>query len=244
MTFLGRCKSIESRCESIEHLRNSSEEAIRLSKLLEDLRKRIASLEPIMKRTKLMRSKGISIPAPGNLADAKKRSATIADKFSSSHEAKALTSGTQWKVFLEVLERIASESGKGLFYSWKQYIHNVYSGEAPDKISLAMTAPNQAALREYRKHYDELLSLERTLPDDVNSIHRVNQIAEALRTAYRRFDFKVPDSVRAFLNATIEQEGAPLRFLTPEVLKWLEANNLIDKFAVKGRMNSGFSQFG
>jgi hypothetical protein len=246
MTFVERCKSIESRCDAIEHLRNSSDEAIRLSKLLEDLRKRTESLEPIIKRTKLMRSAGLSVSAPTNLADAKKRATAIAEKFSSAHEAKALTSGTQWRVFLEALERVASECGKGLYQSWKQYIHSVYSGQAPDKVSssLAMTTSNRTALNEYRKHYEELTKLERTLPDHVDSVQRVNQIAEALRIAYRRFDFNVPNSVRAFLNATIEADGASLRLLTPEVVKWLEANNLIEKFSVKGRMSSGFVQFG
>jgi hypothetical protein len=73
------------------------------------------------------------------------------------------------------------------------------------------------------------------LPTEVSQIDELQVLANQLQLLIKDIDFDIPEEVKVFfdhINNPICGNKAPLKLLTPEVLKWIESNNESAHFSI------------
>ena len=120
---------------------------------------------------------------------------------------------------------------------WRQFFESLGHIDSVAVLEGRMlkTPANEAILAKYREHYAKYQSAVRVeLPSTPSAREDLTSTVAALQELREQLKGSAPESVRLFLKA-IENGGASLELLTPEVFEWIRENDDPTRFVVKPR---------
>lgn len=90
---------------------------------------------------------------------------------------------------------------------------------------------------DFIKTREQFNQVTMSLPEHTSTIKIIKGLAEKLNSLYNQMELKLPEGVKKLFKELSKGFGnnAPISFLTPEVLTWLEDNNETGNFVVKRR---------
>lgn len=235
-----RAKALRERLVALDRLGANVEEAGLLEDLRWDLAPPAAELSRALDQLALLAGSGIETPEPPSLETARKRAATLLERFTAERKAATLKKGIGWANLLKEIKGASTDVSGAAARSWKGYPQTIFTGEAPAlvKARIAFTPANNAAFKTYEQLYQAFRAEFEKLPADKAAIERVKALAARLTETAREFDFDVPADVKRFLEA-IQSGGAKLDLLTDAVLVWLKENNAFDNYRIVPRSADG-----
>lgn len=235
-----RAKALRERLVALDRLSATVEETGLLEDLRSDLAPPAAELSRALDQHALLSGSGIETPEPPSLETARKRAATLLERFTAERKAATLKKRAGWANLLVEIKAASMEVSASVARSWKGYRQTVFTGEAPALVKgrIAFTPANNAALKTYEQLYQTFRSEFDKFPPDKAAIERVKALAARLTETAKEFDFDVPDDVKRFLEA-IQGGGAKLDLLTDAVLEWLKENNAFDNYRIVPRSADG-----
>ncbi|WP_068546533.1 hypothetical protein [Thalassotalea crassostreae] len=129
-----------------------------------------------------------------------------------------------------------SNKHKLLWTSWVSELKNSF--EVSDvMLDTQKNIPHLSAIySDFVKDRNQFNILSDALPESKVTIKEVKALATNLNSLYNNMEFDLPEGVQKLFNELsrgFNNAVAPLRYLTPEVISWLEENNEIDNFVVK-----------
>lgn len=228
-----RTKALRERLVALDLLGANVEETGLLEDLRSELAPFVAELSRALDHRALLLDSGIETPEPPSLEPARKRAATLLDRFTAERKAAALKKGTGWANLLKEIKTASTDVSDSVVRTWRGYRQTVFTGEAPALVKgrIAYTPANNAAFKTYEQLYQTFRAEFDKLPVDQAAIERVNALAARLTETAKEFDFDVPIDVKRFLEA-IQSGGAKLDLLTEAVLKWLNDNDAFDNYRI------------
>ena len=235
-----RAAALKTRLSRLHQLSSKVEEASNLERLRQDLNKRVEKLEPQLEKQALLQAENIAVPLPAGLVKAARRAGGLLEKFEAEPTAANLKKGQTWRVLLVELDGAVGDLSQAVLGAWRRSHEAFFAGDAPATLRgrLARTGENDQALERYRTLHQALDAAFMAAPADQAAIEQVKRLAKQLEVVSQAFNFDVPEPVKAFLEAVQSVAGAPLDLLTPEVVRWLKANNSFDAYRIsaKGRV--------
>lgn len=120
---------------------------------------------------------------------------------------------------------------------WRQFVDSLPYVESPSVLEGRMlkTPTNEALLGAYKQQYTKYQVAVRTdLPASASTQEELAAAVGVLQDLREQLKGTAPDAVRLFLKA-IENGGAALELVTPEVIDWLRANDDPNRFVVNRR---------
>lgn len=228
-----RTKALRERLVALDLLGANVEETGLLEDLRSELAPFVAGLSRALDHRALLLGSGIETPEPPSLEPARKRAATLLDRFTAERKAAALKKGTGWANLLKEIKTASTDVSDSVVHTWKGYRQTVFTGEAPALVKgrIAFTPANNAAFKTYEQLYQTFRAEFDKLPVDQAAIERVNALAARLTETAKEFDFDVPIDVKRFLEA-VQSGGAKLDLLTEAVLKWLNDNDAFENYRI------------
>ncbi|CDZ42306.1 Hypothetical protein NGAL_HAMBI1146_50720 [Neorhizobium galegae bv. officinalis] len=228
-----RTKALHERLVTLDLLGANVQETGLLEDLRTDLAPLAAELSRALDQRALLLGSGIETPEPPSLGTARKRAATLLNRFSAERKAAVLKERTGWASLLKEVKAASTDVSDSVSRTWKGYRHTVFTGEAPALVKgrIALTPSNNAAFKTYEQLYQTFRAEFDKLPADAAAIERVKALATRLTATAKEFDFDVPVDVKRFLEA-IQSGGAKLDLLTDDVLKWLKDNNVFSNYRI------------
>jgi hypothetical protein len=229
-----RVKGLREKLERLQGLAANAKEASALAALKLDLATPAEALASLEKQLTTLAKQGVEVKPPVSLGQVRKRATGLRDRFRVDRKSATLTKGTGWTALLTEGGNAAKDIEAALLTGWKDFRAAVYAGDAPTTIEkrIARTPQNLQALDEYRQTHTQFSALFQALPTDGSAVGEAKKLAQDLATISRKFDFAVGDEVKRFL-AAVQTGGAPLTFLTEEVLKWLADNKAMDGYSIR-----------
>lgn len=235
-----RARQLRERLVALDRLGANVEETGLLADLLSDLEKPAAELSRALDQRALLTGSDIETPEPATLGTARKRAATLLERFTADRRAAALKRGSGWANLLKEVKAASADVSTSVVQSWKGYRQIVFTGEAPALIKgrIAFTPANHAAFKTYEQLYQTFRAEFDKLPADKAAIDRVKALAARLTQTAEAFDFDVPADVKRFLEA-VQSGGAKLGLLTDAVHEWLNENDAFDNYRIVPRSADG-----
>ena len=120
---------------------------------------------------------------------------------------------------------------------WRQFVESLGHIDSAAVLEGRMlkTPSNEAILTKYREHYAKYQSAVRVeLPSSASARLDLTSTVANLQELREQLKGSAPEAVRVFLKA-IENGGASLELLTPEVFEWIRENDDQNRFVVKPR---------
>ena len=120
---------------------------------------------------------------------------------------------------------------------WRQFVESLGHIDSPTVLEGRMlkTPSNDAILANYKVHHAKFQSALRVeLPTTPSAREDLTSVVAKLRELRDQLKGNAPDVVRVFLKA-IENGGAALELLTPDVLLWIRENDDSNRFVIKPR---------
>jgi hypothetical protein len=237
MTLIDRIEALNERASGMDALERRRAESAKLQQLLAQARPINEKLGTEIQQMRLLHDEGINV-AP-NSTSAKAARTTLArliKRFTENPTADSLTKGRDWKLFESQAQTTYQEVTDALKAAWSQFIATAFTGESPSDLerSLAVTDLNRNQLRLYKQAYTQLNSLGRSRPQERRDFDRVRELARQLGEIYQRFDLKVPEDVKRFLQA-VADGGADLDLLTEDVRDWLQEQGSSGHYRIVAR---------
>ncbi|TBE49926.1 hypothetical protein ELH06_12520 [Rhizobium ruizarguesonis] len=235
-----RTKALRERLVALDLLGANVAETGLLEDLRSDLASPAAELSRALDQRALLLGSGIETLEPPSLETARKRAATLLNRFTAEQKASALKKGTGWANLLKEMKTASTDVSASVMGAWKGYWQTVFTGEAPALVKgrIAFTPANNAAFKTYEQLHQTFRAEFDKLPADQSAIERVKALAARLTEKAKEFDFDVPADVKRFLEA-IQSGGAKLDLLTEAVLKWLNENDAFDNYRIVPRSADG-----
>ncbi|MBX9456168.1 MAG: hypothetical protein KL863_09165 [Rhizobium sp.] len=235
-----RTKALRERLIALDRLGANVDETGLLEDLRSDLASPAAELSRALDQRALLLGSGIETPEPPSLETARKRAATLLNRFTAEQKASALKKGAGWANLLNEMKTASTDVSAYVVGAWKGYRQTVFTGEAPALVKgrIAFTPANNAAFKTYEQLHQAFRAEFDKLPADQSAIERVKALAARLTETAKEFDFDVPADVKHFLEA-IQRGGAKLDLLTEAVLKWLNESDAFDNYRIVPRSADG-----
>lgn len=235
-----RTKALRERLVALDRLGANVEETGLLEDLRSDLAPPAAELSRALGQRALLVSSGIDAPEPPALDTARKRAATLLEKFTAERTAATLKKGSGWANLLKEMKAASTDVAASVVRSWKGYRQTIFTGEAPALVKgrIAFTPGNQTAFKRYEELHQTFRAEFEKVPTDKAAIERVQSLAAELTETAKAFDFAVPADVKRFLEA-VQSGGAKLDLLTEPVLEWLEENDVFGNYRIVPRSPDG-----
>lgn len=232
-----RTSELKVRLSRLQNLASKVEEASSLELLRQDLKRRVEKLEPQLQKQALLQGHNIAVELPAGIGKVARRAGGLLEKFNAEPTASTLKKGKTWRALLEELDVTAGEFTEAVRTAWRRARKSFFAGDTPATLRgrLARTAENVRALEQYQALHQALDAAFNTTPNDGSMIDEVKRLAKQLESVAHAFNFDVPDSVKAFLEAVQSVAGAPLDLLTPEVVDWLKTNHSFDAYRISAR---------
>lgn len=237
MKIAENCAVLLTRVDRIIEGREQAAEIISLSQRLTEAEHMVEVTAKVRDSAIFLKENKVTIKTSEiNVNNALKYISKIIDRFIKKPDSASLTMGKDWTKLQEETNRIIDDGQKSILNSWKSHIDALKPGQSPKELTgaLAKTNKNNRALKGYTNLYSQLVGLRDGFPDESNEIDRASRLSVELRQLSKSFDYDVPDNVKMFLSA-IDQGGASLKLLTPEVIKWLDENSASDSYQIIGK---------
>jgi hypothetical protein len=236
--LLTRTHECLERLRQAEAAQGGVAESEQLDALQEEFSEAARPLLETLTKCAVMRKAGIAVTAPATLPKMRGKIDNAANLFREDPKSSTLKQGKRWPTLLGAVEDLSDAVRSALDASWKAYTQTgLFVGasyEEEDRI-LAKTPQNIQALKQYRPLYQEFVTLRASPPQREEDLARLRELSEQLGQI--EFERKVPPAIRTFLQASSTPQGATLHQLTDEVRKWLEAQNLLDRYVIRPRIS-------
>ena len=211
---------------------------------LSTLQARAAEWDSRRKTKAIMRDRMTVFPdhfksLPQRLVDANITTAAL------SHEARKLLSqgadvhvlseNNLWTRLLAAAETSNKVAAEALQSAWRQVLDDLGVLELPATLEARIppTPANARILSEYKALHSQYQSLVRQGPPASHStLNELAHYVERLREIQAGLTLLAPEAVRVFLRA-VQQGGASIELLTPEIIHWLRANDDPSRFVIK-----------
>lgn len=122
---------------------------------------------------------------------------------------------------------------------WREFVESFGNVESPSILEGRMlkTPANETILGIYKQNYAKYLAAVRAdLPANASTYAELADTVETLQGLREKLKDTAPEAVRLFFKA-IDNGGAALELVTPEVIDWLRKNHDPSQFVVKSRAN-------
>lgn len=228
-----RVKTLRSKLDKLSNFGKTKAESEALQVRVRDIQKIQSELHAYTSKAILLQDNNL-LKLDSRLAQqVRRRLLAIKERFKKNSSNAELSGGSDWSALVKELPKVVQETKELCAGVWAAHVKAQIATEKPDALeaSLAMTNENALCLQEYKKWFEEIRSSERRLPDSQGDISNLDAMALALRQAYTKFDFSVPDDVNRFLKA-IGSGGASLELLTADVRNWLQANGGLKSYRI------------
>jgi hypothetical protein len=135
--------------------------------------------------------------------------------------------------FWEPLKSLPDQVRAALLQAWSGYINATLPIQQPELLQTLGQLPGfKERVVQISQLYREAERLRVRPPQSVDEIARIAVIASELKAIWAQLPAEgIPADVRDFLTAAVEG-NARLNQLTNHVVKWLEANNLVDSVRI------------
>lgn len=120
---------------------------------------------------------------------------------------------------------------------WRHFIESLGHVDPPSVLEGRMlkTPANEALLGSYKQQYAKYqIAVRADLPTDAVTQEELVAVVAALQVLREQLRGTAPDAVRVFLKA-VENGGAALELITPDVMEWLRGNDDPTRFVVTDR---------
>lgn len=231
-----RVQALRDRLITLDQMGSNVREAALLEDLRSELAASISEFRQALNQRKLLIDSGIAAAAPVRLNVARKRAASLLEKFKAQKTAAALKKGVGWTSLVNDISAASSEVIEIANKSWEAYRQEVFTGETPRIIKgrLALTSANTVTLKHYEQLHHEFCREFDRLPTDPAAIRRVRALSKELTETAQAFDYDVPMEVKRFLEA-VQSGGATLDLLTDIVKSWLTSKDALVSYRIVPR---------
>jgi len=216
---------------------DGAEEARSLSSLRNELAELASPINTLVEKASVLRGERVTLTPIPELANIRGSIQKNLECFQETPKASTLRQGTRWTTLTNKLKTFALLAHETLTNDWYQYFdQNFFGGLSPAKReeNLAKTMQNESALKLYRQIYQEFIKYRRYQPTNTEEFNKIRLLSQQL--ANIAFEENVPDGVRKFFDA-LNEGGAELHLLTPDVLAWLCDKGSLANYIVRARNN-------
>ena len=215
----------------------SVEEAEALSNKKDELNKIVSKLGALLRIRHILREGGVPLSPAPDTAQVKKLCSMMLSRFNESPKATTLVDKQRWSNLSEKLREFNYSEETIQKQDWKSYYSNrLFAGVPPEQRQqtiLKSLPENKEKLVRYAQLYGRLIEYRNAVPSQTETLQEVQKWSNELSQIRFVEHNDVPVSVREFFNAT--SIGANLDLLTADVIAWLRANDMLDKFCVRAR---------
>ncbi|MBB5458758.1 protein DpdI [Paraburkholderia sp. Cpub6] len=237
--LLNDAQNVRSRLAQAEAASVNIEEADALASKKKELDEYSARIVMLTRRYTLLRNEGIQLTALEKLDEARLLISQIRDRFAESPKSSTLVDKKRWSKLISTLTEFAVSAETQQKLDWKTYFSSkLFGGVPPEqrKQTIMQTLPeNRNALDRYTSLYQRFNQHRITVPSSIEALREVQDCSKRLAEIRFVENDDVPQSVRAFFNATSTVGGASLDLLTSEVVDWLRTNKMLVNYVVRAR---------
>jgi hypothetical protein len=133
------------------------------------------------------------------------------------------------------LTKTIMDTNKIVWKTWCDHLLDGFNITDAELSSIEKIDKYKDTYNEFVKERASFKSKASDLPTVVNQIEDLQGLSNRLQMLIKDIDFNIPAEVKIFfdyINNAINGNKAPLKLLTPEVLKWIETNNEMTSFSI------------
>lgn len=237
--ILDEARVVRERLARADAASTNIEEAAALAKKKDELLTLAVQVESLANRRAMLRQGGVPLSAAPDTEKAKELCGMILARFTESPRAATLVDKQRWTKLTGTLHDFNVSEEMLQKQDWKGYYGTrLFGGVSPEqrKQTILITLPeNQSKWDHYKRLYARFSEYRNTVPASAEDLDGVQTCSKELSEIRFVENDDVPVAVREFFNATSSGSGANLDLLTPEVIGWLRANNMLNNYAVRAR---------
>ncbi|MDP1692151.1 MAG: hypothetical protein Q8L49_09430 [Burkholderiaceae bacterium] len=150
-------------------------------------------------------------------------------------DVQALSADNLWARLLNGADAAIAAASEAVKSAWREHIAELGTVEAPAVLEsrVLRTPATRDPLEQYKLFHSQYLRIVRQdAPSDPAVLTQLSACVRQLRDIQATLIIDAPESVRNFFKS-IEEGGATIDQLTPDVLDWLRAHDDIRRFVVK-----------
>lgn len=158
----------------------------------------------------------------------------IMERFKESRTRSALVAEKDWPALIDGIKGLTTAVREGCRQGWTSCTCAFFAQVAIVESMVVKTDNNIALLQEYKKLLRELQVVASDWENIVSVRKFKSKGKRLLELAQGLNEFHAPDDVKKFLEAVSSNGGAPLYFLTDEVITWLKEQKMYSRYKIVG----------
>jgi hypothetical protein len=236
MTLLERCQSLQDKRNRLVSLHSNTQETTALQSHASKLKDAHTEFSRAVEVRRALLAENVTLPTLEHqkVQEVTEALGRIRGRFTKDPIRQALVTGNDWPVLTDGMKGLLSYIKSSCRQGWQDYMDDFFARTDIVENKVAKTDTNIACLKEYKKLFGELKALASDW-DRIESVRTFKTKGKRLlELAQELNNFHAPDDVKKFLEAVSTNGGAPLDFLTDEVVVWLKEQKMFSKYKIVG----------
>jgi len=175
-------------------------------------------------------------PVPGEITNINNLIQRIRNRFAQNPTTETLLEQNRWQQLDRGLRAFATTAQNQQVQDWQRYFGDYLfggptPGERANTLSLALPG-NREKFNRYEDLYGRFNKSRNTVPNTPEELRAVLEYSAQLAGIRFIENADLPEAVRNFHTA-MNQGGASLDSITPELIEWLRQNGTLDNYRVR-----------
>ena len=240
MSFISKIENLNKKLEAFNNAGQIEKETIELAKIYNQIEENCKNTQEILGIIKIFKKRNLEIETNNQLKE--NTSTFLFDTQKRYNEEKSSDSIKKgpYSKYLNNNSDLISDLEIKIKNEWKVYCNKIYSRETYSTLYSQFNSPeNEEILNEFESLYEEfsdLLNLNQVSEISEEMFIKVTDIGNRLSEKRSQIKDNYHDDVRKFLNAVADNQ-ATLDLYTEEVIKWINNNNLEDRYKIINNVN-------
>jgi len=151
------------------------------------------------------------------------------------NDVQALSADHLWVKLLNSADAANAAASEAVDTAWREYVAELGVVEAPVTLEARVlrTPAARESLEQYKRLYTQYLRLiRREALSESTALEQLARCVREIREVQAVLTVDAPEQVRIFFKS-VDEGGATIDQLSPEVLDWLRAHDDVKRFVVK-----------
>jgi hypothetical protein len=174
-------------------------------------------------------------PVPGEITNINNLVQGIRNRFAQNPTTETLLAQNHWQQLQTGLQAFATTAQKQQVQDWQHYFGGLFGGPTPGErantLSLALPG-NRENFNRYEDLYGRFNTFRNTVPNTPKELSDVLDYSAQLAGIRFIENADLPEAVINFHTA-MNQGGASLDSITPELIEWLRQNGTLNNYRVR-----------
>lgn len=231
--LLERCQTLTTHLQQLETARQQQNLARSLQERGDELSTIASKFEAATRVAQVLLDAGLVTSA--KLPDSSKAAGRLGEmRHKLSNNPQDLTKGQSFHHLRRAIEILTQQFSEVAQNEWKEYVATTAPRIDSKLLShlreSTLYATTIAQIEDHNRHVKLLVA---SAPQSKDTLREIQGHWVAIRDLLRQLPVSDEPEVRAFLDAVISENGAPLKMLTESVRKWIEMHKMANEFCIR-----------